>query len=296
MPTFVIHAMGQPSKRVSFDKGPIRVGRDPANHLVLGDKTVSREHAVFQQDFSRRWYVSCVSETNPVAVDGQMVTRRKYVQEGSEVLVGKEHLVVFCGSEATAARHLDETVAKNVCQKCGWSGLRRSTERGACPDCGSRELISESAYTKEQEVEKAKEGVTSLMSPAQLGNILGRLKAAKQSRLERADGREPGRKDLSESEPLALGAKAEGALKLFGFFLIGGGVTVAWDGTQFVARSAMVFPAMQINGYRRKEAALKHGDVIQVGANRFRFVIEESAPRGSSVRPPPPWPRDPRVS
>jgi pSer/pThr/pTyr-binding forkhead associated (FHA) protein len=288
MPTFVIHAIGQPSKKVSFPKGPIRVGREPSNHLVLGDKTVSREHAVFQQDFSRRWYVSCVSETNPVVVDGQMVTRRKYVQEGSEILVGKEHLVVFCASEATAAQHLDEAVARSTCVKCGWAGMRGNAGRGACPDCGSRELVSESAYTKEREVEKAKEGVTSLMSPAQLGNILGRLKAAKGSHLERLDGREPGRHDLSESEPIALGAKAEGALKLFGLFVFGGGVTIAWDGSQFVARSRMVFPPMYVNGYRRKEAALKHGDVLRVGSNQLRFVIEESAPRRPSVRPPAP--------
>ncbi len=70
------------------------------------------------------------------------------------------------------------------------------------------------------------------MSPAQLGNILGRLRAAKNSRLERTDGREPSRQDLSETETLALGPKAEGALKLHGFFLIGDGVVV-WDGTRF---------------------------------------------------------------
>ncbi|MFT3766627.1 MAG: FHA domain-containing protein [Minicystis sp.] len=287
MPTFVIHAVGQPSKKISFDKGPIKVGRDPGNHLVLGDKTVSREHAVFQQDLSRRWHVACVSETNPVVVDGQMVTKRKYVQEASEVLVGKEHLIVFCGSEATAAKHLGDTVAKHECQKCRWTGMVRHTGRGgACPDCGSRELVSENVYAKEQEVEKAKEGATALMSPAQLGNILGRLRTAKRSRLERTDGHEPARLELSESETFALGPKAEGVLKLHGFFLLGEGVKLAWDGAQFVATSAMIFPAMKINGYSRKEAALKNGDILRVGSNRFRFVVDE--PRGASSRPPPP--------
>lgn len=286
MPIFVIHAVGQPSKKVTFEKGPIKVGREPQNHVVLGDKTVSREHAVFERDLSRRWYVACVSETNPVVVDGQMVTRRKYVQDGSEVLVGKEHLVVFCGSEATAAKHLGDTVVKSECQKCHWTGMLGNTGRGAaCPDCGSRDLTAGNTYAREHEVDRAKEGATSLMSPGQLGNILGRLKAAKSSRLERADGRAPARQDLSESGTFALGPKAEGTLKLHGFFLIGGGVTVAWDGTQFVAKSAMVFPAMKINGYKRKEAALKSGDVLRVGSNSFRFLVDE--PPGASARPPP---------
>jgi DNA-directed RNA polymerase subunit RPC12/RpoP len=256
---------------------------------VLGDQTVSREHAVFQQDLSRRWYVGCVSDTNPVVVDGQMVTKRKYVQEGSEVLVGKEHLVVFCGSEATAARHLGDTFVKHACKTCGWTGMLRSTGRGgACPDCGSREVLAENVYAREKEVGRAVEGATSMMSPAQLGNIVSRIRAAKNSRLERTDGREPARLDLSEDETFALGAKADGARKLFGFLLIGSGVTVAWDGTQFVAKSAMVFPPMKINGYTRKEAALKSGDVLRVGSNRFKFVVEE--PRASS-RPPPMMPR-----
>jgi uncharacterized Zn finger protein (UPF0148 family) len=289
MPILVIHAMGQPSKKIAFAKGPIKVGREPQNQVVLGDHTVSREHAVFERDLSRRWYVACVSETNPIVVDGQMVTKRKYVHEGSEVLVGKEHLLVFCSSEATAAKHLGDTVLKHECPKCHWTGMLCNTGRGvACPDCGSREVTAGNAYAQEQEVDRAKEGVTSLMSPAQLSNILGRLKAAKSSRLERADGRQPARQDLSESATFTLGRKAEGALRLHGFFLIGGGVTVSWDGAQFVVKSAMVFPAMKINGYSRKEAALRSGDVLRVGSNSFRFLVDEGR---SSARPPPMGPR-----
>jgi pSer/pThr/pTyr-binding forkhead associated (FHA) protein len=274
MPTFVIHAIGQPSKKITIDKGPIRVGRDPGNQLVLGDKTVSREHARFETDLARRWYVACVSETNPVVVDGKMVTKRKYVAEGAEILVGKEHLVIFCANDATAARHLGETVVKTSCKKCDWAGTLRTAARDpVCPDCGSRDLLAENAYAKEREIENAKEGATSLMSPGQLGQILGRLKAAKRSHLERADGHAPARKDLSETEALQLGARDETGLKLFGLML-GRGVKIAWDGTQFVAESAMWFPGMKVNGTRAKAAPLKHGDIIRVGANRFRFSID----------------------
>lgn len=274
MPTFVIHAIGQPSKKITLDRGPIRVGRDPTNHLVLGDKTVSREHARFETDLARRWYVTCVSETNPVVVDGKMVTKRKYVQEGAEILVGKEHLVVFCTSDASASKQLGETFVKSRCKKCSWTGiLRVGAVSPACPDCRSTSLVAEDTYAREQEVDKAKEGVTSLMSPAQLGTILSRLKTAKRSRLERTDGREPPRKDLSESEALKLGTRPDAALKLHGFML-GGGVDIAWDGAQFVARSAMWFPSMQVNGARAKAAPLHHGDIIRVGSNCFRFATD----------------------
>jgi pSer/pThr/pTyr-binding forkhead associated (FHA) protein len=268
MPTFVIHTIGQPSKQITLDKPSIRVGRDPKNHLVLGDKTVSREHAIFETDLVHRWYVACVSETNPVVVDGKMVTKRKYVQEGAEILVGKEHLLVFCTSAESAARRLGDSFAKSTCKKCGWSGVLSAATKPPCPECGAGDLLIDTSYTKEQAVE----GSTSLMSPAQLGVILGRLKAAKGSRIERVDGRDPPRRDLSEAEATVL-ARGEGAgLRLFGFFVFGQGVTVAWNGTQFVARSAMLYPPMKINGARVKEAALSHGDLIEVGSNHFRFV------------------------
>lgn len=274
MPTFVIHAIGQPSKKISFDKPPVRVGRDPSNHLVLPDQTVSREHAVFQTDLSRRWFVSCVSETNPVVVDGKMVTKRKYIMEGSEILVGKDHLVIFCNNESTAAKHLGAAFVKTKCKMCDWIGMVRSGARNVtCPDCGSTDLLAANVYAKDKEVEKAKEGVTSLMSPSQLAGILGRLKTAKGSRLERADGREPSRKELSESEPAKLSRKEEPALKLFGFIL-GGGVTVTWDGAQFVAESAMWYPSMKVNGFPVKRSNLRHGDVLRVGSNAFRFLVD----------------------
>jgi len=274
MPTFVIHAIGQPSTKITIDKGPIRVGRDAENHLVLGDMTVSREHAKFETDLSRRWYVACISETNPIVVDGKMVTKRRYVTEGTEILVGGEHLVIFCANDATATKHLGELVVKTECKKCKWTGTLRTAARDpVCPGCGSPDLLAENAYAREREIENAKEGATSLMTPAQLGKILGRLKAAKHSRLERTDGREPARKDLSESAALELGNRAGATFKLFGFVL-GRGVKIAWDGSQFVAESAMWFPAMQINGTRARTAPLKHGDVIRVGTNRFRFAID----------------------
>jgi hypothetical protein len=270
MPTFVIHTIGQPSKQITLDKAPIRVGREPKNHLVLGDKTVSREHAVFETDLVRRWYVGCVSETNPIVVDGKMVTKRKYLQEGAEILIGKEHLLVFCASPASAARHLGDTFFKSTCKKCGWSGLLSAATKPPCPECGAGELASESAFTKEQPVE----GSTSLMSPAQLGVFLGRLKAAKLSRLERVDGREPSRRELSESEATELARREGAGLQLFGVLVFGRGVTVAWDGSRYVATSAMLYPPMKINGAPTKAAALSHGDVIEVGSNHFRFVTE----------------------
>ncbi len=277
MPTFVIHALGKPSRKTTLARGPIRVGRDPACQLVLGDDTVSRDHAVFAVDRAGNWSVACVSETNPIVVDGKLVNTSKPVHEGSEILVGRGHLVIFSLSERKAAGYLGEGASylKVECPRCQWSGMTRDLGRDAsCPDCGGRELRSESAYARDQEVGRAKEGATSLLNPAQLGNVLQRIKTAKQSRLERDDEHGPARKELGERQPVEIARGADAAVRLFGL-TFGGKVRVAWDGARFVASSTVFFPGMKINGVRAKSAPLAHDDVIEIGSNRFRFVTDE---------------------
>jgi hypothetical protein len=281
MPTFVIHALGKPSRKIAFASGPIHVGRDPGSQLVLGDDTVSRDHAVFAADRRGNWTVACVSETNPIVVDGKLLSKSKPMHEGSEILVGRCHLIIFSLSERKAAGYLGEgaTYHKSECPRCQWSGLTRDLGRdAACPDCGARGLRSGSAYARDQEVSGAKEGATSLINPAQLGTMLQHIKAAKQSRLERIDEHEPepARKDLGEQQPIEIARGEAAALRLFGL-TFGGSVRVAWSGGRFVATSTVFFPGMKINGVRTKSAPLAPDDVIEIGSNRFRFVTEEGA-------------------
>jgi pSer/pThr/pTyr-binding forkhead associated (FHA) protein len=276
MPTFVLHALGKPTKKVTLQKAPIKVGRDPDNDLVLGDATVSRQHATFKMDAAGRWYVSCLSETNPIVVNGAPVTKRKYVHEGSEILIGKESLVIFSNNEKSASLYLNQhgAAVKAECRTCQWSGLVRAThKKPSCPDCGSTDMIVANAYAKDEEIERAKEGATALMSPAAVGDFLKRLKVAKRSRIERTDGREPTVKALSEDAPLELSRGKDAQMPLFGFTL-GGKVIIEWEGSHFVVTSTVFFPAMRVNGAKTKSSALKHNDRIVIGANQFRFLTD----------------------
>lgn len=279
MPTFVIHALGKPSRKIAFATGPVHVGRDPASQILLGDDAVSREHAVFAADRRGNWTVACVSETNPIVVDGKLVSKSKPMHEGSEILVGRGHLIIFSLSERKAAGYLGEGASyhKSECPRCQWTGLARSVGRdAACPDCGARGLRSGSAYARDQEVSATKDAATSLINPAQLGTMLQHIKTAKQSRLERVDAYEPARQDLGEQQPVEITRDKDAALRLFGL-TFGGSVRVAWSGARFVATSTVFFPGMKINGVRTKSAPLAPDDVIQIGSNRFRFVTEEGA-------------------
>jgi pSer/pThr/pTyr-binding forkhead associated (FHA) protein len=271
MPIFVIYARGEPALRATVDGSPVRVGRDATSDIALPSETVSRDHAVFVEDEHGHWHVGCVSDTNPVVVDGVLVTRTAPVVDGTHVGVGSEHLVVFCTHETSARRLLGQQggLGQHRCQRCRWAGLVSVLHRAACPRCGAQDMRSLDEYRPN--VKLGGDDTTVPMAPQQAKDRFQGLRAAKRSRLERIDGREEEPKPLSEHAPLLIGGN-RAAFKLHGLTL--GHVRVTWSGRAWIAESALKFPALKVNGTQVETARLQHGDVIEIGPNRFRFVTE----------------------
>ncbi len=275
MPTFVIHSLGQHSRKVSIDAPPIRVGRDPECDIVVTDSSASREHAVFMSDSAGRWHVGCVSETNPIVVDGALVTESVGVGDGTEVLVGSACLIVFAATDITANQHMGAAGSFNQseCVDCRWTGLVGAFRRvPACPRCGGTRLHALNTYRPDDAPAAVFQGSTRVIPMDEAQALFRKLHDAKRSRLERADGRTDGpvRIDLSEDRPVRVSKEPSSDLKLHGF-VFGGGLKVTWSGSFFVVDSAMVFPAMRVNGESARKARLRSGDTIQVGPNRFVF-------------------------
>ena len=279
MPTFVIHSMGQAAQKSTWDVREIRVGRDPAhNHLVLPGSTVSREHAVFRMVPDRRWSVKCVSETNPIVVDGALTGSEVFVAEGSEILIGTEYLLVFSKTEFAAQAYMGHKshFAKSECSRCHWSGMVSSLRRQpVCPKCGGVDLRAESEYQRDLASRKATNEQTAAVDPLMVKAELAKLRAAKRSHIERLDDHEPGasRKPLDEGSAFLIGKDPAAGFKLTGF-VIGQGVRLAWEGSRWVAQASLTMPGMKVNGNKTDRIALNNGDVIEVGSNRFRFVVE----------------------
>lgn len=279
MPTIVIHSMGHPAQKTNLALRSIRVGRDPeVNDVVLPGLTVSREHAVLSLNADGRWYVQCLAAKNPIVVDGALTDTGALLSEGSEILVGTEYLLLFALTEAAAQQFMGLTshFAKAECRDCHWIGMVSTLRRDlACPRCGGRGVVPETVYRRDVASAQAEEGVTKAVDQKDVRVELARLRAAKRSHIERLDEGDPGvrRRDLNESEPLRFGKTTDCPMKLGGF-LWGDGFEVAWDGQQFVARSRMTFPALKVNGVSTRVASLSNGDVLSVGSNRFKLVME----------------------
>ncbi len=284
MPTFVIQSIGRPASKVSVDMGPIRIGRDEGNDIVIPDETVSREHAVVLCDMDGLWTVGCVSETNPIVVDGTLTRESAGLTEGSEVLVGSSHLIIFSEDAHKADRYINvKTVfQKSRCTGCGWEGLISTARRNAaCPRCNGASFVEVGGYSGEaaRSVPAPASPVptipTAALSAAEAKKRFHVLRTAMRSHIERVDahaGPAP-RTPLAEDRPCTLSSRSpDPMLSLRGMAF--GHVTVTLNGNRYEAVSSMTFPPMRVNGEEARAATLYSGDVIEVGDNRFRFVTE----------------------
>ena len=273
MPTFVIHALDRMPQQLSVDKPEIHVGRNSSNDIVLPHETVSREHCVFEQK-DGVWQVRCVSKTNPIVVNGVLRTGHTALAEGSEILVGGRNLLLFSvdGSSVDTSMKARTTVRTYACHGCKWQGvISRHKEVPVCLRCGKTDLRALDDYRTGRPSERPRDP-TERLDNAAVKELFDKIKVAKRSRLERIDGRTAASVHLAEDRWITLARDADERLQLVGFVF--GSIRVAWDGNSYVARSELWFPSMKVNSARARQATLQHGDVIQVGPNRFRFVTE----------------------
>ena len=100
-----------------------------------------------------------------------------------------------------------------------------------------------------------------------------RLRNATRSALERIEkGDEPGERfELAEDKVLVIGGSGA-PVELRGLTL--GSAKVTWNGNYFSVESALTFPAMRVNGEKTKLSNLRHGDLLEIGSNRFRLVTK----------------------
>lgn len=281
MPILVLHELGKPPRQVPLEAGTFRIGRDPeCCDVVLPGSTVSREHALLVENRGT-WFVRCLSATNPVVVNGILVREGSLLGEGAEIMIGTEHLLIFCLDKLSAASYMGPCsfFAHNECAQCHWQGpvstLRR---KPICPACGSSRLRAEHVYQKDEAARAAALGDTRSAKPSEVRQMLEMLRKAKRSRLERLDGMaEPRSVELTESEPVRLGRQEGDRFRLEGLVL-GTGAVVCWETDHFVVQSHLTFPAVRVNGKRVKKARLEDGDLIRIGSNRFRFTTRPKEP------------------
>ncbi len=277
MPTFVIHELNKLARKVTVSDKTIRVGRDPHCQVVVNGAAVSREHAIFQLDASSsNWFVTNQSQTNPLVVDGGLVPESTWVKEGTEILIGADHLVVFSLTEQSAKTYFAAGRAsflKNRCPQCQWSGMVSALRQDPpCPRCGATGLVGFDTPQHKVVDLQGLDVSTRAMDLDQVRASLKQLHTAKKSHVERVDGWEggAGRQDLSEATPLVIGRNTTMQLRGFVF----GTVDITWNGRRYVVNNHLIFGGLRVNGEPTKSTPVKHGDILEIGSNRLKIVTE----------------------
>jgi hypothetical protein len=81
--------------RVIFPLGAriIRIGRGDNNDLIIPDGSVSRKHAIVEQDAPGLFSVSNVSRTNVTKVNGAHVEDKVILKDGDEIAIGQRKML-----------------------------------------------------------------------------------------------------------------------------------------------------------------------------------------------------------
>ncbi len=277
MPTIVIHALNQEPKKASYSQTEVSVGREADNDLALPGKTVSRHHATFLRT-PEGWVARCVSETNPLVVDGAMTRTEVEVVEGSEVLVGGDYLLVFVENEKNAANYMGgekKYYTRVACERCGWAGLMSGVRaQPVCPGCGNTDLARGDAYDHTKEADKAQAGATAFVDqPGQGGDGPAQ---DRQDEPHRAVRRQVGRGVPQGAHRTGHAGDQQGhhhraqAVR----DRVRRGHQDLVERQELPGRVHALLPLDEGKGTKESTCLLKNGDLIEVGSNRFKFVTE----------------------
>jgi hypothetical protein len=81
-----------------FTKLEVLIGRDPANDIVLDDKTVSTQHARLSYHHNH-WWLEDLDSTNGTFINQEQVTSPAVMVSGDEVLLGQVHFNINIAGE-----------------------------------------------------------------------------------------------------------------------------------------------------------------------------------------------------
>jgi hypothetical protein len=79
------------------------IGRDPACDLVLGDRTVSRTHAVLRA-FGDQWFLNDLGSTNGTRLNGYRIREATAVHPGDRVAFGRPSFLIEPAANETRRR------------------------------------------------------------------------------------------------------------------------------------------------------------------------------------------------
>ncbi len=108
----IIEKNGEKQDELSFEKGPIYIGRQIGSKIFLPDLGVSRQHAVLYNQNDNDWFIEDLHSSNRTFVNGEEITKCRLVSD-DEVKICDFTLKfeIAKRDDREPSIHLDETIA-----------------------------------------------------------------------------------------------------------------------------------------------------------------------------------------
>ncbi len=108
----IIEKNGEKQDEVSFDNGPVYIGRQIGSKVFLPDLGVSRQHAVLYNLHKDEWYIEDLDSSNKTFVNGDQISKCRLVS-GDNVTICDFKLVIEIekDKQREPSIHLDDTIA-----------------------------------------------------------------------------------------------------------------------------------------------------------------------------------------
>lgn len=108
----VIEKNGEKKDEITFDNGPVYIGRQIGSKIFLPDLGVSRQHAVLYNLHQDEWYIEDLDSANKTLVNGDQITKCRLVT-GDIINICDYKLLVEIekDKQREPSIHLDDTIA-----------------------------------------------------------------------------------------------------------------------------------------------------------------------------------------
>ena len=114
----VVRRGGKVFNDYRFSSGPVYIGRNPANQVLLPSRTVSRQHAVIYSAEPNKWLIEDIGSSNRTYVNDRELIDKYRLKNGDKIRIGEYSITADLDNSADVKTetmrgisvHLDDTL------------------------------------------------------------------------------------------------------------------------------------------------------------------------------------------
>lgn len=244
---FTVFHNDEPIKTYEFEAPPISIGRLPENEIPLASISISRRHALIEQDTTNQFTISDLNSLNGTFINGKKA-KKGALSNGDKISVGKYSILFEIASQEEIPEEETNTLSDQVQEvRLQDIDLDNLNERAEVNNNEKKEDDVEEIQVPQTPIkEKPKTPVLIETNKHVVYNI-----------------------DKSE---MTIGSSEEDDVFVEGFLISDGHAVIEKEGNDIWIHGKKLMGRFKINNKKVNKHKLKHKDQIEIGTSTFRFM------------------------